>query len=337
MGFPVALPDPLTPASRGLFGLAGLATTGISGDLTLTKSGTTARTATFPDYDIEVQPTAEVVSSSWQARNHAAYTAIATGTATDPGIPAAGHEFTTLVRNGTITIGGTAYSSAGLLVRRVWHSGSWTNYQYPHLDGAWTWTAAQKFSVDVGIAVTAVASGGSLQLGAGAANGIGFQSGGVVDTRIYRSAASTAKTDGTFIVGGTSATALQSDGGIFMNRAAGVDAQLLIQVSGTGSIQFGFNKSGSTNATGAADGEMYFGSNGAFPLALTTSGARRIRIGASGELHMFGGSPVARPTYGAPTGTATRTTFDTTTVTLAQLAERVKAMIDDNRSRGDYA
>lgn len=30
-----------------------------------------------------------------------------------------------------------------------------------------------------------------------------------------------------------------------------------------------------------------------------------------------------------PTGTATRTTFDTATVTLPQLAERVKALIDD--------
>lgn len=33
--------------------------------------------------------------------------------------------------------------------------------------------------------------------------------------------------------------------------------------------------------------------------------------------------------WGAPTGTATRTTFDTATVTLPQLAERVKALLDD--------
>ncbi len=33
--------------------------------------------------------------------------------------------------------------------------------------------------------------------------------------------------------------------------------------------------------------------------------------------------------FRAATGTATRTTFDTATVTLPQLAERVKAMIDD--------
>lgn len=37
----------------------------------------------------------------------------------------------------------------------------------------------------------------------------------------------------------------------------------------------------------------------------------------------------ARTGWDAPTGTATRTTFDTTTVTTAQLAERVKALIDD--------
>lgn len=39
-------------------------------------------------------------------------------------------------------------------------------------------------------------------------------------------------------------------------------------------------------------------------------------------------------TYGAPTGTATRTTFDTATVTLSELAERVKALIDDLQTNG---
>lgn len=38
--------------------------------------------------------------------------------------------------------------------------------------------------------------------------------------------------------------------------------------------------------------------------------------------------------WGAPTGTATRTTFDTGTVTLVQLAERVKALLDDLTSHG---
>lgn len=38
--------------------------------------------------------------------------------------------------------------------------------------------------------------------------------------------------------------------------------------------------------------------------------------------------------WGAPTGMATRTAFDTTTVTLEQLAERVKALIDDLTAHG---
>lgn len=38
--------------------------------------------------------------------------------------------------------------------------------------------------------------------------------------------------------------------------------------------------------------------------------------------------------WAAATGTATRTTFDTTTVTTAQLAERVKALLDDLISHG---
>jgi hypothetical protein len=34
------------------------------------------------------------------------------------------------VRNGTATVGGTAYSVAGTVIRRVYHSGAWANYPY---------------------------------------------------------------------------------------------------------------------------------------------------------------------------------------------------------------
>jgi hypothetical protein len=53
---------------------------------------------------------------------------------------------------------------------------------------------------------------------------------------------------------------------------------------------------------------------------------------ASGKTYKVAGTQVvaARKTgWAAPTGTATRTTFDTATVTTAQLAERVKALLDD--------
>lgn len=133
-----------------IISLPGLATTAITGTLTLTKTGATPQTATFPDASIEVQATHEVQSSNWQARNHGLYTAIASATVTDPSTPAAGHEFTTLVRNGTLTTSRGTYSVAGTLVQSVWHSGSWTDYPYPHLNGAWTWTAAQTIDKGTG-------------------------------------------------------------------------------------------------------------------------------------------------------------------------------------------
>lgn len=40
--------------------------------------------------------------------------------------------------------------------------------------------------------------------------------------------------------------------------------------------------------------------------------------------------------WAPPTGVATRTTFDTGTVTTQQLAERVKAVIDDLTARGIF-
>lgn len=45
-------------------------------------------------------------------------------------------------------------------------------------------------------------------------------------------------------------------------------------------------------------------------------------------------SPIARPVFGAPTGTATRTAFETGSVTTEQLAERLHALIDDLTSYG---
>jgi hypothetical protein len=87
-----------------------------------------------------------------------------------------------------------------------------------------------------------------------------------------------------------------------------------------------------TDASRAAEGAL---------TAHDSAGERiPIRWGANGSastLGFHGTTPVTRTTYGAPTGTATRTVFDTSTVTLAQLAERVKAMVDDLRSVGLFA
>jgi hypothetical protein len=66
---------------------------------------------------------------------------------------------------------------------------------------------------------------------------------------------------------------------------------------------------------------------------LATNGGEKVTANTSG-VAFNGAVPVSRSVYGAPTGTATRTTFDTATVTTALLAERVKALIDDLRISG---
>lgn len=58
---------------------------------------------------------------------------------------------------------------------------------------------------------------------------------------------------------------------------------------------------------------------------------------AAGRLYRIAGTQVVgarRTGWTAPTGTATRSTFDPATVTLSQVAERVKALIDDLTAHG---
>ena len=68
-----------------------------------------------------------VVSGNLTAVNDTFYINVASATYTDPS-PVEGKGFHVLVRNGTATIGGTGYSTAGRLIYRVFHSGAWANY-----------------------------------------------------------------------------------------------------------------------------------------------------------------------------------------------------------------
>lgn len=64
------------------------------------------------------------------------------------------------------------------------------------------------------------------------------------------------------------------------------------------------------------------------------TGAAQLEVRSDGKAY-YGGSVLfnsSRPTYGAPTGTLARTTFDQSTVTLAELAKRVAALITDLQS-----
>jgi hypothetical protein len=122
-----------------------------AGALTIAKTGTTARTATFPDGDIGVQSDTEERSANFTARVHGQYVATATLTVTDP-TPDQGHEYVVHVRNGTATVGGTAYI-AGQTIWRSYHSGAWSNIVLASLGTAQSFTALQTFTA--GLTVSA--------------------------------------------------------------------------------------------------------------------------------------------------------------------------------------
>jgi len=73
---------------------------------------------------------AEVKSSSFTAEVDGLYHVVASATATDPSTPEEGKGFSVFVRNGTATVGGVAYATAGTIIERIYHSGSYTNYVY---------------------------------------------------------------------------------------------------------------------------------------------------------------------------------------------------------------
>lgn len=105
--------------------------------------------------------------------------------------------------------------------------------------------------------------------------------------------------------------------------------KLEITLETTGGMYFYHTSSGRTfielNSSGDLNLQPYSG-----PLKLGNSSG-------SGTLGFYGSTGITRKTYGAPTGTATRTSFATGSVTTAQLAEVVKALVDDFRSMGLFA
>ncbi len=108
-----------------------------------------------------------------------------------------------------------------------------------------------------------------------------------------------------------------------------------------------FRAAGVTKAQAISDGAggMLFDAPSYFLLRDALNGGNNMLLAhaangltlsyAAGKIGEFGATPVAKSTgWGAPTGTATKTAFDTATVTTPQLAERLKALIDYLTSRG---
>ena len=140
-------------------------------------------------------------------------------------------------------------------------------------------------------------------------------------------------------------------GGTFAGLASlgigGTAASFNLEIFGSGAANLALRSSDATraafrgyvNSTTEA-GKIAFGASdtefevaGVLEMTLSASALNL----ASGNAYQVAGTQVVtsrRTGWGAPTGTATRTTFDTATVTTAQLAERVKALIDDLAAHG---
>jgi hypothetical protein len=97
-------------------------------------------------------------------------------------------------------------------------------------------------------------------------------------------------------------------------------------------IEFANTDDNTTNVTG----RVTIHANGMLEAKVGATVAEQLRHTGT-TLGFYNNTPVSRQTYGTPTGTATRTTFATSTVTLPQLAQRVKAIIDDLRAVGLFA
>lgn len=129
-------------------------------------------------------------------------------------------------------------------------------------------------------------------------------------------------------VGGDSCSALGSSSGRFTSDG------VTVLTTSTNSCFFGANTKGTENAIN----ENVFGYNA------TGNGSNTVTIGDNSITNNFFRGALSlnatqvistrRTGWAAPTGTATRTTFATSTVTLSQLAERVKALIDDLTTHG---
>lgn len=87
-----------------------------------------------------------IANGSLTAVNDTFYVCVSNSTFTDPS-PVEGEGFAVFVRNGTATVGGTGYSTAGTIVHRIYHSGAWSNYVY--LNSAQLATTYQPLDADL--------------------------------------------------------------------------------------------------------------------------------------------------------------------------------------------
>ncbi|HSE44201.1 MAG TPA: hypothetical protein VLA89_02615, partial [Gemmatimonadales bacterium] len=167
------------------------------------------------------------------------------------------------------------------------------------------------------LSFTARVSGDSAPRWQVAADGtMTFGSGSATDVTLYRGGSNILRTDDTLYVGdpGGGTGLIVSSGGSIEVVAAGTS---YIDFKNAAGDDFDLRVSYDSTNGGQWSGSSL---NIASGLVLKVAGTQVVTSRRTG--------------WGAPTGTATRTTFATSTVTTAQLAERVKALIDDLTTHG---
>ena len=203
--------------------------------IVFTDSGLTAtRTFNLPDASgtlaltsdlTNLQSKAEVKSANFTAANDGVYTITASATLTDPS-PTEGKGFVVFVRNGTATVGGTGYATAGTVIRRIFHSGAWANYTYSSGSGG-------SGSLTVGTStITGGTSGRVLYNNAGVLGELALGS------NVATALAVNVGSSGSFAVtgGATSPTAISSAGNTALTVAATetLDTFLITASAGAG-------------------------------------------------------------------------------------------------------
>lgn len=122
-----------------------------------------------------------------------------------------------------------------------------------------------------------------------------------------------------------------SGSGVFTTAAGIFSNQHKLLFKGTASTHAHTTTDGSNNSLWQLAGNLFVVRDSGSTNRVTLSAFGVINAPNGGALQISSTQVVgARKTgWAVATGTATRTTYDTTTVTLPQLAERVKALIDD--------
>jgi hypothetical protein len=123
-------------------------------ETTLTNSSTKVPRSDAVFAEISKTWNTTLVSASLTASNNTQYIVNASATFTDPS-PVEGKGFKVYVRNGTATVGGVAYSVAGSIIWRVFHSGSWANYYSSPFNDATSSIQTQIDTVNITITTSA--------------------------------------------------------------------------------------------------------------------------------------------------------------------------------------